>query len=88
MLGIAHVLRQACLGQRPLSPIESSILEHALVRQLLGSGGAQRPKSQLGATVLARVVGAARGCDRAVLSELLSAAEAGLVAAINAKDTD
>jgi hypothetical protein len=30
MLALSHVLRQACLGQRTLSPIEASTLEHLL----------------------------------------------------------
>jgi hypothetical protein len=33
-------------------------------------------------------LGAARGCDLAVLSDLLPAAEAGLIEALNAKDDD
>lgn len=56
MLGIAHVLRQACLGRRMLSPIEAGSLEHILVRQLLGSKAAPRPKGQLGLPALARVI--------------------------------
>lgn len=56
MLGIAHVLRLACLGLRTLSSIEASSLEHVLVRQLLGSAAAPRLKGQLGAPALARVV--------------------------------
>jgi AraC family transcriptional regulator len=42
MLGIAHVLREVCLGVRELTPIESSSLEHAIANQLAGRGGSRR----------------------------------------------
>jgi AraC family transcriptional regulator len=37
MLALAHVLRQACLGQRTLSPVEASTLEHLLAAHVVGS---------------------------------------------------
>ncbi|MCQ4633563.1 AraC family transcriptional regulator [Shinella sp. CPCC 100929] len=78
MLGIAHVLRQACLGQRTLSPIEASGLEHALVRHLLGPGKAPHPKGQLRASVLARVVEKIESDVAQVLTLDDLASEAGL----------
>lgn len=56
MLALAHVLRQACLGQRTLSPIEASTLEHLLAAHVVGGAGSRRGASKLAATSLKRVL--------------------------------
>ncbi len=42
MLGIAHVLREVCLGVRELTPIEASSLEHEVAGQFVDRFGAGR----------------------------------------------
>ena len=56
MLALAHVLRQACLGQRNLSPIEASTLEHLLAAHIVGGTGARRGSGTLAPTSLQRVL--------------------------------
>jgi AraC family transcriptional regulator len=56
MLALAHVLRQACLGQRTLSPIEASTLEHLLAAHVVGSTGSRRGGGKLSPTSLKRVL--------------------------------
>ncbi|HTV67107.1 MAG TPA: AraC family transcriptional regulator, partial [Rhizobiaceae bacterium] len=78
MLGIAHVLRQACLGQRMLSPMEAGSLEQILVRQMLGSKAALRQKGQLGLPALGRVIDKIESDVGQVLTLDDLASEAGL----------
>lgn len=56
MLALAHVLRQACLGQRKLSPIEASTLEHLLAAYVVGGADSRRVGGKLAATSLKRVL--------------------------------
>lgn len=56
MLALAHVLRQACLRQRTLSPIEASTLEHLLANHVVGGAASRRGDGKLAATPLKRVL--------------------------------
>lgn len=56
MLVVAHVLRQACLGQRTLSPIEASTLEHLLAAHAVGINTPWRGDGKLSETSLNRVL--------------------------------
>lgn len=56
MLGLAHVLRQACLGQRVLSPIEASTVEHVLAAHIVGRIASWRGDGKLAPTALKRVL--------------------------------
>ncbi|WP_095491158.1 helix-turn-helix domain-containing protein [Mesorhizobium temperatum] len=56
MLALAHVLRQCCLGQRKLSPIEASTLEHLLAAHIVGSTASQRGGGKLAPGFLKRVL--------------------------------
>jgi AraC family transcriptional regulator len=56
MLALAHVLRQACLGQRKLSPIEASTLEHLLAAHMVGSATSRRGSGKLPPISLKRVL--------------------------------
>jgi AraC family transcriptional regulator len=53
MLGIAHVLRQVCLGQRSLMPIEAGTLQYLLAGHVLGGG--TRSPGQLSPAAIKRV---------------------------------
>jgi len=62
MLGLGHVLRQACLGLNVLSPIEASTLEHLLANHIMRAGDrAGRRKGQLTPVALARVIDRVEG---------------------------
>lgn len=56
MLALAHVLRQACLGQRTLSPIEASTMEHLLACRIVGGTVSPRGGGKLAAASLKRVL--------------------------------
>ncbi|WP_082407533.1 AraC family transcriptional regulator [Mesorhizobium sp. 1M-11] len=56
MLAVAHVLRQACLGQLTLSPIEASTLEHLLAAHAVGINTPWRGDGKLSETALNRVL--------------------------------
>jgi AraC family transcriptional regulator len=55
MLSLAHVLRQACLGLRTLSPIEVSTLEHLLAIHVVGSNP-KRGSGRLASASMKRVL--------------------------------
>jgi AraC family transcriptional regulator len=55
MLALAHILRQACLGQRTLSPMEASTLEHLLAAHAVGVAASWRGDGKLSAASLKRV---------------------------------
>lgn len=56
MLALAHVLRQTCLGQRTLSPIETSSLEHLLANHIVGGTCSRRGGGKLAPASLKRVL--------------------------------
>lgn len=56
MLALAHVLRQACLGQRTLSPMEASTLELLLAVHAVGASASWRGDGKLSSTSLNRVL--------------------------------
>jgi AraC family transcriptional regulator len=56
MLALAHVLRQACLGQRILSPVEASTLEHLLAAHAVGATASWRGDGKLSPASLKRVL--------------------------------
>jgi AraC family transcriptional regulator len=56
MLALAHVLRQACLGQRTLSPMEASTLELLLAVHAVGGSASWRGDGKLSSTSLNRVL--------------------------------
>lgn len=56
MLALSHVLRQACLGLRPLTPLEASSLEYLVAGHLMGAYATGRLVGGLAPAALARVV--------------------------------
>lgn len=56
MLAMAHVLRQACLGKRTLSPMEASTLEHLLAAHAVGINTPWRGDGKLSEAALNRVL--------------------------------
>lgn len=56
MLALAHVLRQVCLGQRTLSPMEESTLEHLVAARIVGGTLLSISHGRIASNILQRVL--------------------------------
>lgn len=83
VLGIAHVMRRACMNQRTLSDLEADGLAHRLVERLItlqyGEPGGTPAPGQLSAVAVRRVA----DCIEAGLTRRLSLAELAQVAGLS-----